>query len=141
VLGFAFQPGVTMNFKRIEAASALLFFMAGLSSAAVAKGPNHSPTNSAEFSKTNSKPSSASPNTAEDSNIAQHVDAALKSDKVVRYEDIRVDTASGVVTLSGVVSSAFQSIRAQQIASTVDGVRAVNNHLMIIALSSAGSAK
>jgi len=83
-----------------------------------------------------------SPNlAADDADIADAVEAALKSDKVVRYEDIRVETASGIVTLSGVVSSAFQSIRAQQIASAVEGVKSVNNHLTIIALSSAISGK
>lgn len=64
------------------------------------------------------------------------VSAALDKDKSLRIEDIKVQTILGVVTLTGAVESNNQSQRAQQIASSVKGVKAVNNHLTIITLSS-----
>ena len=131
--------GNAMNLKRL--AAGLIVAPLILSGAAFAQESANQPFRPSQLSKTSGQAIGTSPTKAADSDIADAVDAALRSDKVVRYEDIRVDTASGVVTLSGVVSSAFQSIRAQQIASTVDGVKAVNNHLMIIALSSAVSGK
>ena len=51
--------------------------------------------------------------------------------KVARFTQIGVETNRGVVTLTGVVDSAADKARAEQLASRVSGVKRVVNNLQV----------
>jgi hyperosmotically inducible periplasmic protein len=59
------------------------------------------------------------------------VKAALAGDVGLRTLTINVDSQGGVVTLKGVVDSDEISRRAEQVASTVQGVSSVDNQLTV----------
>ena len=67
----------------------------------------------------------------DDSLIANKVTMALYSDKQVHGRGMRVESAQGVVELTGVVASAAEAQRAMQIAQQVKGVKAVHNRLRV----------
>jgi hyperosmotically inducible protein len=67
----------------------------------------------------------------DDSLIANKVTMALYSDKQVHGRGMRVESAQGVVELTGVVASAEEAQRAVQIAQQVKGVKAVHNRLRV----------
>ena len=67
----------------------------------------------------------------DDSLIANKVTMALYSDTQVHGRGMRVESAQGVVALTGVVASAAEAQRAVQIAQQVKGVKAVHNRLRI----------
>ena len=67
----------------------------------------------------------------DDSLIANKVTLALYSDKEVNGRGIKVESAQGVVALTGVVASAAEAQRAMQIAQQVKGVKAVHNRLRV----------
>ena len=67
----------------------------------------------------------------DDSLIANKVTLALYSDKQVHGRGIKVESAQGVVELTGVVASAAEAQRAVQIAQQVKGVKAVHNRLRV----------
>ena len=67
----------------------------------------------------------------DDSLIANKVTLALYSDKQVHGRGIKVESAQGVVELSGVVASSAEAQRAVQIAQQVKGVKAVHNRLRV----------
>ena len=67
----------------------------------------------------------------DDSLIANKVTLALYSDKEVNGRGIKVESAQGVVELTGVVASAAEAQRAMQIAQQVKGVKAVHNRLRV----------
>jgi Flp pilus assembly secretin CpaC len=67
----------------------------------------------------------------DDSLIANKVTLALYSDKQVNGRGIRVESAQGIVELTGVVVSAAEAQRAEQIAQQVKGVKAVRNRLRV----------
>jgi hyperosmotically inducible periplasmic protein len=67
----------------------------------------------------------------DDSLIANKVTLALYSDKQVNGRGIRVESAQGIVELTGVVVSAAEAQRAEQIAQQVKGVKTVHNRLRI----------
>jgi len=67
----------------------------------------------------------------DDSLIANKVTLALYSDKQVNGRGIRVESAQGVVELTGTVASAAEAQRAAQIAQQVKGVKAVHNRLRV----------
>jgi hyperosmotically inducible periplasmic protein len=67
----------------------------------------------------------------DDSLIANKVTLALYSDKQVNGRGIKVESAQGVVELTGVVASAAEAHRAEQIAQQVKGVKTVHNRLKI----------
>jgi hyperosmotically inducible periplasmic protein len=66
-----------------------------------------------------------------DSVITAKVKAALVNDPEVKALDVSVTTDKGVVVLSGVVASAKQARRAQEIAAAVAGVKGVKSGLMV----------
>jgi osmotically-inducible protein OsmY len=68
------------------------------------------------------------------------VASAIEKDRLVRYQDIQVATVLGIVTLTGAVETEKQSRHAENLARHVAGVKAVNNHLTIISLSSSTAA-
>jgi hyperosmotically inducible periplasmic protein len=67
----------------------------------------------------------------DDAAITASVKSTLVADKAVNLTRIDVDTNNGVVSLNGVVDSAQQKDRAEQLTRRVDGVRGINNNLQI----------
>jgi len=67
----------------------------------------------------------------DDTNVTAAVKTQLARDKVSSLTRVDVDTTRGVVTLNGVVESAEQKARAEQIARGVGGVKSVINNLQI----------
>ena len=68
---------------------------------------------------------------AGDTATTSEVKAKLLADDVVPSRHIKVETTDGVVQLSGDVSSAAQSERAESIAKAVDGVKSVKNDIKV----------
>lgn len=66
-----------------------------------------------------------------DASISTAVQTKLTSDRVSNFARVDVDTERGVVNLSGVVPSAEQKARAEELARQVNGVTRVNNNLQI----------
>lgn len=66
-----------------------------------------------------------------DVTITAKVKKALHDDPAVGPSDIHVSTKTGVVTLQGQVSSREAAVRAQDLAAHTDGVKRVNNQLMV----------
>jgi hyperosmotically inducible periplasmic protein len=67
----------------------------------------------------------------DDSTITASVKTQLVSDKAANLTRIDVDTTNQVVTLNGIVETADQKARAEQLASRVKGVKGVKNNLQI----------
>lgn len=67
----------------------------------------------------------------DDSTITASVKAKLVAEKAANFTRIDVDTTNQVVTLTGVVESADQKARAEQLARQVGGVKSVRNNLQI----------
>jgi hyperosmotically inducible protein len=67
----------------------------------------------------------------DDGAITARVNAAFVTDKPSYLTRIDVDTNNGVVSLNGIVDTAEQRARAEQLASRVDGVRRVINNLQV----------
>jgi len=79
----------------------------------------------------NDRMSQSTTEAVDDSLIANKVTLALYSDKQVNGRGIRVESAQGVVELTGVVASTAEAQRAMQIAQQVKGVKAVHNRLRV----------
>lgn len=69
--------------------------------------------------------------TLDDAGITAKVKAALIADKAVSGTAINVDTMQGRVTLTGNVPDQGQIDRAAQVASSVEGVKGVDNKLTV----------
>jgi hyperosmotically inducible periplasmic protein len=67
-----------------------------------------------------------------DTTITAEVKTALARDKAVKSSGIHVDTIAGVVTLKGRVASPEMAEHAAQAAEQTNGVKSVNNQLMVI---------
>ena len=67
----------------------------------------------------------------DDAAITAKVKTALIGEPGLKAMQIDVDTADGVVTLSGTVDSRTNVNRAIQVAQTVEGVRSVDNRLSV----------
>jgi osmotically-inducible protein OsmY len=65
-----------------------------------------------------------------DTTITAQVKAALEKDKLPA-SDIHVHTRAGVVTLNGNVPSPDMAAQAAQVAQQTNGVKSVNNRLMV----------
>jgi osmotically-inducible protein OsmY len=65
----------------------------------------------------------------DDTTITTSVKTKLAAEKGATLTRIQVDTDRGVVQLSGVVDSAAEKARAEQIARGVSGVKSVKNNL------------
>ena len=72
-----------------------------------------------------------------DTAITAEVKSKLATDKEVKASAIHVKTMAGIVTLNGNVPSPAMAQHAQQLAAQADGVKSVNNQLLVI--SSAGT--
>ncbi|MFA6445240.1 MAG: BON domain-containing protein [Sterolibacterium sp.] len=67
----------------------------------------------------------------DDAEITAKIKAAIFAEPGLKSLQISVDTAKGVVTLSGSVNSQQSSDMARGLASAVAGVRGVENHLAL----------
>jgi hyperosmotically inducible protein len=67
----------------------------------------------------------------DDATLTTSVKTKLAADKVSSLMRVDVDTTNGVVSLNGVVESAEQRARAQELASQVSGVKKVVNNLQV----------
>ena len=67
----------------------------------------------------------------DDSTITASVKAKLVGEKAANLTRIEVDTTNQVVTLNGIVQSANQKAKAEQLARQVGGVRSVKNNLQV----------
>jgi hyperosmotically inducible protein len=67
----------------------------------------------------------------DDATITASVKSTLVADKAANLTRVDVDTNRGVVSLNGVVESADQKARAEQLARRVDGVKNVINNLQV----------
>jgi hyperosmotically inducible protein len=69
---------------------------------------------------------------AKDTTITAKVKTALERDRNVRGSGIHVDTVAGIVTLKGSVPSPERAQHAAKLAEQTEGVKSVNNQLMVI---------
>ena len=67
----------------------------------------------------------------DDATITAKVKTALIAEPGLKALQINVDTANGVVTLSGAVDSPTNLDRATQVAQAVQGVKSVDNRLTV----------
>lgn len=67
----------------------------------------------------------------DDKHITMNVQSKLKEEPVYKFSDVDVKTFSGVVQLSGFVSSDEQKNRAGELAQQVDGVQRVVNNISL----------
>jgi len=67
----------------------------------------------------------------DDTSITTSVKAKLTAEKAANFTRIDVDTNNQVVTLNGIVESADQKAKAEQLAREVGGVKSVKNNLQI----------
>jgi hyperosmotically inducible periplasmic protein len=67
----------------------------------------------------------------DDTTITSTVKTKLAAEKGTTLARIQVDTDRGVVQLSGVVDSAADKSRAEQITRSVGGVKSVKNNLQV----------
>ena len=67
----------------------------------------------------------------DDSTITASVKSKLVADKVANLTRVDVDTTNQVVSLNGIVESAQQKQRAEQLAREVGGVKGVKNNLQV----------
>src|SRR5262245_11851517 len=67
----------------------------------------------------------------DDTTITTSVKAKLTAEKAANFTRINVDTNNQVVTLNGIVESADQKAKAEQLAREVGGVKSVKNNLQI----------
>ena len=63
--------------------------------------------------------------------ITTQIKSAILAEPGLKVLQITVDTVDGVVTLAGLVDTQANSDKAKQIASTVTGVRRVENRLIV----------
>lgn len=73
----------------------------------------------------------ATANASADMTITAKVNAALAVDDKLKATQINVDTRDGQVTLSGQAPDAKSRERATTLAAAVDGVKQVNNQLVV----------
>lgn len=69
--------------------------------------------------------------TVDDAAITAKVKTAFAQDPGVKALEVKVDTFSGTVQLSGWVSTAQEKARAEEIAKTIAGVKTVENKIVL----------
>lgn len=67
----------------------------------------------------------------DDAAVTAKVKTALIRDEIVKAMQVEVETYEGTVQLSGFVDSLAQKERAEQVASTIAGVTAVRNNIVV----------
>lgn len=69
--------------------------------------------------------------TVDDAAITAKVKTAFAQDPGVKALEVKVDTFSGTVQLSGWVGTAQEKARAEEIAKTIAGVKSVENKIVL----------
>ena len=69
--------------------------------------------------------------TVDDASVTAKLKSALLQAPEVKGTDVNVDTVNGKVTMKGAVENQAQANRAVQIARAVEGVREVDNQIMV----------
>jgi hyperosmotically inducible periplasmic protein len=72
-----------------------------------------------------------------DAAITEEIQSKLAGDPLLADATISVDTDSGFVTLNGIVKTAEQVTRAEELATAVEGVRQVSSNLKVDSASEA----
>jgi hypothetical protein len=67
----------------------------------------------------------------DDASVTTKVKSALVTEPDLKAGDINVETTNGVVTLQGTADSAENRQKAAQVASNVEGVKAVKNQIVV----------
>ena len=67
----------------------------------------------------------------DDATLTTKVKSALVTEPGLKSGDIDVDTTNGVVTLQGTADTAENRQKAAQVASNVEGVKAVKNQIVV----------
>jgi hyperosmotically inducible periplasmic protein len=67
----------------------------------------------------------------DDASLTASVKSSLVGDKAANLTRVEVDTTNGVVSLNGVVESAQQKARAEEVVRRVNGVKGVKNNLQV----------
>ena len=67
----------------------------------------------------------------DDATITTKVKASFAKDKEVSATSVHVNTDKGVVRLTGDVKSSAEKLKAERLARDIEGVRAVNNDLVV----------
>ena len=67
----------------------------------------------------------------DDASVTTKVKSALVTEPDLKAGDIDVETTNGVVTLQGMAESAENRQKAAQVASSVEGVKAVKNQIVV----------
>jgi len=80
---------------------------------------------------TSSNTAKSDPRQAEDRRIASEVKDKLKRDAVFKFRNVQVASAYGKVQLSGFTTDAKEKQAAEQIARKIDGVKDVENDIMV----------
>ncbi len=70
--------------------------------------------------------------TLDDAAVTAKVKSALIAEPNLKAMSIDVDTTGGVVTLKGTTANFEQKQKAEQLASTIEGVRSVRNELVVV---------
>jgi osmotically-inducible protein OsmY len=66
--------------------------------------------------------------------LQARVRVALKEDSATREIDVHIEASQGQVVLEGIVASAEERARAEQVASGVAGVAGVENRLRLMTM-------
>lgn len=69
--------------------------------------------------------------TMADSQLAQRVDAVLRSNPHISHRNLRFEANQGQVVLRGTVRSYYQKLMAQEALLSVEGVEAIENQLEV----------
>jgi len=67
----------------------------------------------------------------DDANVSAQIRTALVNEAMFKVNQIRIETITGVVTLSGTVQSRPEADRVVEMTKTVQGVREIRNNLDI----------
>jgi hyperosmotically inducible protein len=67
----------------------------------------------------------------DDASVTAKVKSALITEPDLKARDIDVDTTDGVVTLQGTAETAESRQKAAQVASNIEGVKAVKNQIVV----------
>lgn len=68
----------------------------------------------------------------DDAAVTAKVKSALIAEPNLKAMSINVDTTGGVVTLKGTTENSEQKQRAEQLATSIEGVRSVRNELVVV---------
>jgi len=117
--------------RRIAGAAALMTVLAGCEATPAPEGTSSgdTPTDVHTVSAaTDSHPKLS------DTDITEAVESALFSDGTLHDGDVTVNTTDGVVQLIGTTDNLISKERAEQLTSTIRGVRAISNRIRVEAI-------